>query len=188
MVRKKGEIRVQSFNPYAKLFSNRNVISREELHLIKFLRSEGYKVVIEPDNNNEINFLTEKGIREFLMDPIIMILINIPLSIISGLITSYLYNRFKRKLKNDEVNVILEIDEKGNKLHYKHTGQPISDKKFKELIKSLEKRFKTYCSSLKISPPELSRPFPIYLEHTEKIIGWANVYENSNGLKAENVK
>jgi len=183
-----GEIRIQSFNPYAARFQNRNVISREALHLIKYLRSQGYKVTIEPENNNEINFLTEKGIREFLLDPINIILINIPISIIVSLIASYIYDCLKRKPKNDEVNIFLEIDEKGNKIRYSHSGQPISDRRFKDLLKILERKAKAYKSSQKKVPPDPNKPFPIFLEHTEKLIGWGQIYEDKTGLKVEDAE
>jgi len=48
----------------------------------------------------------------------------------------------------------------------------MSDKKFQSLVDLLDKRSQGYHESLKRESPDPYRPFPIFLEHTTKIVGW----------------
>lgn len=168
-----SQIRFQSYNPYESLYPGLRVVSRDTLHLIKILRAEGYSVVVEPDDGTKLNYFVEKGIREILSDPACMLIINIEISLLMSLLANWLYDQLKRPLKSDEVKTILEFDERGNKVRYSQSGQPISDEKFKSLLASLELRKRQFEEARKLAPPNSDFFLPIFLEHTEKIVGWS---------------
>lgn len=185
----KPQITFQSYNPYEARYSGLRVVSRETLHLIKILRSNGYKVVVEPNNGQKLFYLAEKGVKEFLSDPIIALAINASLSFVINLLTSWIYDRLKRKPESDEINFVLEFDENGTKVRYNHSGQPISDERFQNILSAMDKRAEQYKESLTVQPPDLSHIIPIYLEHTSQIIGWAeSVFTDEIGLKVEGMK
>jgi len=185
----KPQITFRSYNPYEAKYPGLRVVSRETLHLIKILRSNGYKVVVEPDNGQKLFYLAEKGIKEFISDPIIALAINASLSLVINLVSSWIYDHLKRQPKSDELNLVLEIDENGQKARYNHSGQPISDEQFQSILSTMDNRAKQYSDSLKIQPPDLSHPYPIYLEHTSQIVGWAEkLITDSKGIKLEGVK
>lgn len=183
-----SQIRFQSFNPYESLCLGHRVVSRETLHLIKRLRDEGYSVVVEPDDGTKLNYLAEKGLREFLSDPIYAVIVGIPLSVLVNIISSWLYDRFKRQPKATEVSLVLEFDEKGNRAFYNHKGEPITETRFQSILESLNSRAQQYEESRKVVPPDHTRPTPIHLEHTGKIIGWGRVLSDDKGLKVESAK
>jgi hypothetical protein len=186
----KPQVTFQSYNPYEARYPGLRVVSRQTLHLIKMLRSEGYKVSVEPENGTKLFYLAEKGIREFLADPIIALVVGVSLSFLVNLLSSWVYDFLKRKPENDdEVNMVLESDENGRKARYNYRGEPISDERFQALLSSVNDRAQQYSESLKLQPPDPSRPYPIYLEHTGQIVGWAErVVKDDTGMKIEGVK
>ena len=166
-----------SYNPYEALYPGLRVVPRQILHLIKVFREKGYSVIVEPENGTKQSYLAEKGIREFLSDPIYALVVGTSLSLVTNLISSWLYERLKRKPQGDDLNLILEFDENGTKARYSHNGQPISDDRFQSLLDALNQRANQYAEARKIVAPDPMRPFPIHLEHTGKIVGWAqNVF------------
>jgi hypothetical protein len=177
------EIRIPSRNPYVSLYPDLKVVSRETIHLIKLLREEGYSVIVEPEKIEKLNYYVEKGIKEILADPILIYVIGIPTSIITGLISSWLHDIWRKTPKKDENLLIIEFDEDGNKVRYSESGRKISDEKFSSILKSLDERANAYEKSRENPSPITQRPYPVYLEHTSKIIGWAeNVITRSEGL------
>lgn len=185
----KPQIVFQSYNPYEARYPGLRVVSRESLHLMKILRSNGYKIVVEPQNGTKLCYLAEKGIKEFLSDPIIALAINASLSLLINLLSNWIYDHLKRKPKDDEINLVLEVNENGQKVRYNHSGQPISDEKFQSILALMSSRAKQYRDSLSVQPPDLFHFYPIYLEHTPQIVGWAEkVVKDNKGLMLEGVK
>ena len=176
------------FNPYESRLPGRRVVSRETLHLIKLLREEGYSVAVEPDDGRPLEYLAEKGLREFLSDPVYAELFRIPLTVVLGIVSAWLYERRKRKPADDEVNVVLEADESGKKVRYNHRGKPISDKRLQAILDLMNKRGRTFAESLAQPPPDSVRPVPIYLEHTGQIVGWGKLCVDEKGLRVETAK
>ncbi len=78
-----------SFNPYEDILPNHKVVTKDTLQLIKYLRSEGYEVIVKPKDNRPTEYLFKKGISSFLSDPTVQLLINIPVSLATGLITNW---------------------------------------------------------------------------------------------------
>lgn len=179
-------VKFQSYNPLPSRFPNRRVISREALHIIKELRAKGIGVTILPENGGELNFLTEKGIKDFLSNPVHAILVNVPISIMCGIIgnfsTDYIQS-YNSLPPPTETHVVLELA--NNRVKYDHLGQPISDDRFKEMLRVLEQRVVANEFARTISSPYANKPVPIHLEHTPRIIGWGNVSVGEKGLLVE---
>lgn len=177
------EIRIPSFNPYVSLYPDLKVVSRETIHLIKLLRTEGYNVIVEPEKTQELYYYTEKGIREILADPILAFTIGISASFFINLLSSWVYDIWRRPLKKNEIQLVIEFDENGTKVRYSQSGEKVSDKKFAAILKSLDERTNAYKKSRETVSPIATRPYPMYLEHTAKIIGWAeSVTTRPDGL------
>jgi hypothetical protein len=169
----KHEIRIKQYNPYISLYPNLKVVSRETLHLIKLLREAGYRVIVEPETTTELNYYVEKGIKEILSDPILAFIIGLPVSFLMDLVSSFIYDIWRKPPKRDEAQLVLEFDERGNKVRYNQHGENVSDERFKAILESLEKRQKAFRQSKEIETPILEKRIPLFLEHTERIIGWA---------------
>ena len=135
-----GQIKFTSNNPYQDRFPNVRIISRETLELMKILRSNGYDVVVEPENGGTLCLLKQSDLQEFLSNPVNALLIGIPISIMTGILTNWLYDRFRRVPNSDEVHILLEVDENGRKIRYDHKGNEISDERFQILTKQINSK------------------------------------------------
>jgi hypothetical protein len=182
------QIRIQSYNPYESRYLARRVISRETLDLLKTLRERGYSVVIDPDDGSKLNYTTQKGLRDFLADPINMLVVGIPINVMVSLLSTWLYEKFKRIPNDEEVNIILEVDEDGERIRYNHKGRQISEKKFQSVIRLMKRRVQRYEKSQALVRPDPSRPVPVFLEHTDKLTGWGRVSKEKEGLKLSDVE
>lgn len=182
------QIRIKSYNPYESRYPGRRVISREALDLIKMFRESGYSVVVDPEDGSGLNYTTEKGLREFLADPINMLVVGIPIGVMVNLLSTWLYERFKRIPSDEEINIILEVDEKGERIRYNHKGKQISGKKFQSVMKLMERRMQRYEKSQALVRPDPTRPDPVFLEHTDKLIGWGKVLIDKEGLRLRDVE
>lgn len=183
------EIRIPSYNPYVSLYPDLKVISRETVHLIKLLRAEGYNIIVEPEKIQKLNYYVEKGLREILADPILMYVIGIPTSIITGLMSAWLYDIWRKPPEKNETQLVIEFEENGNKVRYSQSGESVSDEKFASILKSLDERAIAYKKSRENSTPLANRLYPVYLEHSSRIIGWAeNVITKSGGLYLEGLQ
>jgi uncharacterized protein (DUF4415 family) len=166
------QIRFQSYNPYESVYPGLRVVSRETLHLIKTLRAQGYSVVVEPDDGTKLSYFVEKGFRELLGDPVYAFVIGIPMSLLLNLVANWVC-QLKRSPKPDQVNLILEFDEDGNKARYSESGRPISDERFQSILSALEAGKRRFEDSRKLVPPDPGYFIPVHLEHTGKVVGWS---------------
>lgn len=166
------EIHFHSYNPYESVYPGLRVVSRETLHLIKTLRAQGYSVVVEPDDGTILNYFVEKGLHGLLSDPVHAFVIGIPTSLALNLIANWLC-QLRRSPKPDEVNLILEFDEEGNKARYSQSGRPVSDERFKSILSALGDRKRRFEDSRKLISPYPGYSIPIHLEHTGKVVGWS---------------
>jgi len=187
MTSTESKVIIHSYNPYESRFPNRRVVTREVLVLIKILRENGYKVSIEPEDGTRLNYLAEKGLRELLTDPIIITLISLPLSIIGSLIANWI-SEYARGQKVEEEKIILEMDDFGHKTRFSYTGHQIDEAKYEQIQQIIHERTLRACTAYSVIPPEAERPVPIYLEHTDYIVGWGQVRLTNKGLKMENVR
>src|SRR6266852_2608988 len=135
MVNRTPHVRVQSYNPYKSRYPGPRVISREALDIVKTLRESGYAVAVDPDDGSKLHYSTEKGLREFLSDPIVLFVGGIPISVITGILSAWLYDRFKRIPSTEEVSIVVETDEHGARMRYDHKGAPISERRFQAILR-----------------------------------------------------
>ena len=177
------EIRFHSYNPYESVYPGLRVVSRETLHLIKTLRAQGYSVVVEPEDGTKLNYFVEKGLRELLSDPVYAFVIGIPTSLVLNLIANWVCH-LRRSPKPDEVNVVLEFDEGGNKVRYSESGRPVSDERFNSMLSALEDRKHRFEESRKLTSPYPGYFIPIHLEHTGKVVGWSKGFIFNDQKKA----
>ena len=185
------EIAIQSFNPYEFRFPGRRVVSRDTLHLIKRLRTNGYEVVVAPDNGSKLYYLTRKGVSEFFADPVLVSLVSIPVNFIVSLLATLVANRLesgRTQPKDNEVRIILESGQGGDKRRFDYRGKPLNDNQFREILDAFKGQEESYRQSTKIIAPDSTRPTPIFLEHTPKIVGWARVWLDKNGGLAAETK
>ncbi len=185
----KQEIHFQSYNPYKARYHGLRVVSRETLHLIKLMRETGYHVIIDPEDGTDLHYLSEKGIREILADPFVAIIIGFSLNFIINLLSNWVSDVWRRPPHKDEVQLVLEFDESGKKLRYSQSGQPINENHFQAILKSLDDRANQYKESQQVETPISECPYPIYLEHTSKIVGWAERFvRDEKGLWVDGVR
>ena len=56
-----SKVVIDAFNPYEAIFPNRIVITKEELHLIKTLRSRGIDYHINSEHKSQLYILSKKN-------------------------------------------------------------------------------------------------------------------------------
>jgi hypothetical protein len=190
----KGTIKIRSYNPHSARFPNYKVITRENLHLIKYLRERGYVIIVDADDGRKLNYLAEKGIREFLSDPIIALVVSIPLSIITNLISNWLQEEAKRRFGNkqlneEEINIVLEYNRGGKIVRYNHRGMRIDERQFIQIVNTLVTRMQGYEEVHLLNPLQPGYRYPVTLEHTPHVIGWAGQLRIDNeGLRVDDLK
>lgn len=174
---------IQINNHYSQAFPERKIISRNTLHLIKILRSNGIEVVVEGQDGVELEYFTEKGFRKFISDPVNVFLVGIPLNIFLGILNAGLYDQVKGQESNGVVSekLIIHEDKNGATVTYSENGLPLSAEKMKEIIDEASKK-RIVQNPSPISPDPSQYPCPVYLEHTSKIVGWCYPYEENNEL------
>jgi hypothetical protein len=178
---------IRAFNPYEGRYPNRLVITAEALSLAKRIRNEGIPVSVSGKPLDEVNYVARKGMEHFLSDPIFLEFVGVAKELAICLVAAWLYDLAQKRsdkrsiLRNEKV--VISISEDGRTLHYDSKGNAISEKKFKALVDLMQKRQKAYKRSVQESPPDPELPFPIYLEHSAKIVGWARLEEGDRGIK-----
>ena len=145
-------ILIESFNPYAAQYPDRRVISRRELDILKLLRADGLDVRVNGEPSHELNFLSTKGVREWLADPLVLTFVQVPISVVCGVISNTIYSLFQRKKPATEV--VLELDDNGTRAHYRADGTPLEPQQFEALLGAMQQRRKSHSSGI---PVKLSR-------------------------------
>jgi len=112
-------VRIASHNPYEHRYPGHKVVSREALHLIKHLRANGVDVIVEPDDDRPLLYLSQKGFSDLIAIPVFAFLVNIPVSIMTNLISTWISERAKEKAHEGAGNtsVVLELSEDGRRLN-----------------------------------------------------------------------
>jgi hypothetical protein len=170
---------IEQFNPHSEQYPNRRVISRKELELFKLLRAEGVDIRVSGDPLHELNYLSRKGVHEWLSDPVIVLLVGIPVSIACGVLSTVLYNMFAGK-KPAHTDVVLELDNRGNRAHYTCDGTPLDTPQFDALLNAMRERRIVHTNITQLKPPYPTRPMPLFLEHTSQVVGWGTVVADDN--------
>ena len=178
-----GEVVLSSFNPYQDRYPHRRVITREQLHLMKLLRAQGVSVRVDGDPDDELNYLALKGLREWLSDPIVVTSLSIPIGVMSGLIANALSDLVKGR-SSRSTDVLIALADDGSGLHYASDGRRLSKSEFNRLMRSVDRRY-SIAHPARVSSPDASRPVPVYLEHTDKVVAWGRLSVDSVGLKVD---
>jgi hypothetical protein len=179
------KIKIDTFNPYESRFPNRKLITRDTLILIKHLRSEGYEIIIEPEDDKPLEYLYKKGFSEFFADPVNIFLAGIPITIITNIISNQIQKILDKKETINKTNINIQIDNSTHNYNYLGETQvknnkKLIEKKRKELKQGFDKCFE-------IKSPNNGYPTPIFLEHRPKIVGWCSLSSDEKGLKSEGI-
>ncbi|MEN9909862.1 MAG: hypothetical protein RLZZ540_3011 [Bacteroidota bacterium] len=176
-------VKIDTFNPYENRFPNRKLVTRDTLLLIKYLRSDGYDVVIEPDNGLPIQYLYKKGVKEFFADPVNIMLINIPITILTNIISNQIQKFFDKKQSVNRENINITIDNSNKTYNYLGEHHP---KNHKKLVAKKRKELKDgFNKCFEIKSPYEDLPTPVFLEHKPKIVGWCYLWSDNQGLKSK---
>lgn len=174
------KVSIESFNPYKARFPNHKVISRETLILIKKLRQEGVEVEVLPNDKRPLYYTFRKGFIDYLQDPITAYLINVSTSFVINIITSIIYekakNRAERKrlLTKNADKILIIQNEKLNEYYSIHQKK-LNKKAKKKIIELQKKKELEYFETTISSPPNSDLPYPIFLEHASRIVGWGKL-------------
>jgi hypothetical protein len=177
-----GVVRMATHNPYEDRLPRRRVVTREQLNLAKVLRRAGVTVEFDGEPDWELNYLALTGLREWLSDPIVLTAVNLPVSTVAGLIANSLSGLVKRK-RSRLTSVVIEADENGTWVRYDADGRRLTDAQLDRLIRALDERYEI--SHGKVTPADPSRPVPIYLEHTDRIVAWGRLSIDDVGLRLD---
>jgi len=185
---KHGEIRIRAFNPYVREVANQNLITRDTLLLIKMLRAAGYAVVVEPAELGESSYVIRKGVIEFLEQPLVLLLIGIPLSIATGILANWISAELKQRKRapqGSEINIVLETNEGGSTLRFNHRGEKIDEAQFDRVMSLFDKTATRFPLVGQSPYPEF--PLSLYLEHSAKVVGWVTLLPDGTRTKAKGV-
>lgn len=181
----KKQIKIDSFNPYESRFPNRKLVTRDTLILIKHLRAEGYEVIVEPENNQPIEYLYKKGYEEFFANPVNMFLVGIPVSIITNIISNKIQKLLDKKETINKTNINIHID--NSTQVYNYLGEPLAKNNKKNVEKKRKELQDGFQKCFEIKSPNNKYPIPIFLEHKPKIVGWCALWPDDIGLKSEGI-
>jgi len=187
----KGRIEIRSITPYQNRLPNRKLLSLESLTLLKYLKENGYEVVVLPEDDRPLEYLFKKGVREIIGDPVYLILIGIPIAIGCNLISNWLqkliYNKDKRftKKKIHIDNVIIKIKEINK--YYRYDGKEFDQEMVKQKRIDYKNEEKEFSKKLDLISPYFQYPTPIFLEHKPKIVGWVNLTIDEVGLHTKGI-
>jgi hypothetical protein len=99
------------------------VIPYDVLRLVKYLRSQHLPVTIG-DGSGPLRYGVRKGVTEFFQNPVILSAVQVPLSIITGLIANYLFALFKGRAPQGPENLIVEIQNGDQRVRFDYRGRP----------------------------------------------------------------
>jgi hypothetical protein len=156
------------------------VISREELHVIKTLRTNGIEYKIRSKYSGGLYILSQKNFESLLSDPILLTLYNIGV----GVAASYVYSALNG---TKELSNKLFIKNKDGEV-FDYEGKPLDQDTIKQVTNSMLKAQSDFSKTTLSHGPYPDLPHPVHLEHTPRIVGWCNIVTDSHGLKADPVK
>ena len=149
---------------------------------MKELRNKGHQVTVVPNNGTKLYYLMRKGYVDFFKDPLVLLVLGIPLTFVVNIISGLVMRRLTRpELKSPEVHLILETEQNGKKKRFDYQGNPLTDDQFKSILSAYRAEQQNYEKSSQKVAPEPSLPKPIFLEHTNKIVGWGRVWVEEKG-------
>ena len=165
------------------------VLDRPALDLVKLARSSGIEVQVDPGNQEHVEYKIRKGEFELLRDPIFLMAVGIPLNLVVSLVANWLSTKNNRSPKEAEAaQVIIGIKDDDNTVFYDHVGREVSDNRVRDLMDLLKSRANSRSTATTATSPFPDMPYPIKLEHSNKVVGWAHLEQTSRGLKANPIR
>jgi len=159
------------------------LVNRTTLDLVKALRYRGSEVVIEPDDGTPVHYLVRKGEPSLLADPVIALLANIPISVAASLFANWLYDRYRGGDRQTPPScVVLRIDHASGPSFYSAAGAPVSPEAAERVMQLLREFSHTLIAIADARAAGDGR-FPVCVEHTSHIAGWAELSEDAIGLR-----
>ncbi|WP_026632610.1 hypothetical protein [Dyadobacter alkalitolerans] len=186
---KNDTISIKSFNPYEYRFPHRKVLNLGEVHLIKELKSRGFKVNILPLDNRPVDYIFRKGefaSLEFLWPIILVLWQELPKEIILSTISDW-YKKTFFKGKNLEsvgepVASNIVLIENFNGVMYNLNGGVIEPLQAANKLTEIQGLQEAYRESFLKKSAHDHLPTPIFRQHSPKIIGWAKMSINEIGM------
>jgi hypothetical protein len=175
------QISIESFTPYDSLFPGQRFLDKEVLILVKTLRAAGHDVILLP-KETKYQYLFKKGETSFLAGPANLLLIGIPVTIATNLISNWIQKLLdKNKDKKSEPNIIIINCTTTNQAvnYLKHTVTENTIAQSKSESHSLSNAL---ADCLRTQSPYPELPFPILLEHQPVIVGWCTLKIDDTGL------
>jgi hypothetical protein len=177
-----SDVFIVPFNPYERLRPNRTIFRSLDIDVVKVISKAVHKVhmpLLKETTEKEV--LLQKHFD--LSDPIVLFIISIPINLILTIVGSYIYDRFK-KVNAPPVLIIVLSREGDIEGCYDEKGKAIPIVNTQDTILKLREPIPYYTCI-----PNLERPIPIFLEHTSKVVGYAEkIVLEGKGLLVENVK
>jgi len=187
------KIQVQTFNPFVGRFPNDKVITHGTLALIKTLRDNGFIIEFLPADDRELKYLFRKGDFSLFQDPFILFLLGISTKVLINIITDFIKGR--KKIKKRDVNVEMVINNSNvvinnitNNEFVSIDGSQIKPEVMATLKEKADKVANEFTQSTLLKSPYVELPTPIYLEHTSRIVGWAQISLDKVGIKIDKSK
>ncbi|ELY5263362.1 HK97 family phage prohead protease [Vibrio cholerae] len=171
---------IDAYNPYEARFPNRTVISREELHLIKLLRTNGIDYKVRSKYSGKLYILSQKNFENLLSDPILLTIYNLAV----GVGASYVYKALNGK---KDLNNKLFIKNKDGEV-FNYQGDSLDRDTIKHVTDAMFKTQSDFAKTKALKSPYPELPHPVHLEHTAKVVGWCNLVVDERGLRADPVK
>jgi hypothetical protein len=193
----KPTVTVISYNPYQRQFPHRRLITRDTLQLVKSLRAQGAEVRIEPEDGGRIEYVVYKGfVAVLLAAPLIISAVGVARDVVLGIVSSWIYSRLATPRDDRDLaaaqaatNIAIEVTEAGRTARFSLSGVQMNDGQFNritEMFKSVAGELKGTNESVKSPFPDL--PVPVFLEHTDKIVGWGRIEPTNENLKIESAR
>jgi hypothetical protein len=181
----KKTIEIDSFNPYDSIFPNRKVVSRDILILIKTLRSDGYTVIINPNDDKPVEYIFKKGISHFLSDPLNSLIVTVFTSIAATLVSNYFQKIIDKGKESEKKNDnIIIVDNSANTI-INSFNKKIAKKQISEKRKERKLISDNFKRCLKTKSPIPGLPWPILLNHQPKIIGWCRLKSTNVAIEID---
>jgi hypothetical protein len=175
-----SRVRAQVENRYEARYPRLRVVSRQTLHVIKRLRASGIAVEVDGDPYDPLHYTFEKGIGSWPSDPTVLFAINVAAAVVTGVVSNWLWDRIKRDREFPSATLaILAEDTDGEVRCYGMDGMPLKRNEADQVLDRARRSASTYAKSLSLVPPNTRNVYPVYLEHSGRVIGWAEDFRKN---------
>lgn len=184
---------IQAFNPHEATHPGHKAVCEETLTLIKLLRDQGHRVVVEPDDGRPLEYLFRKGFSQFFSDPLVIGFgLGVASSVVATLITSGVNWIWQHRRREHIVmsapkftNIVLKNT--ADESLFSYTGEPLDPTEMKRLLSSAWQSREAFHRAAHYRSPYPQLKVPIFLEHTAQLVGWCDLAYDEGRLHSEHV-